>query len=81
MCEVEVTLNSSPLTKVSDDPSDMQALTPNHLLLLHAGPECPPGVFSGADQYSTKRWRQVQYLSNVFWRRWTKEYLPMLQKE
>ena len=80
MCEVEAILNSRPLTKVSDDPNDLQALSPNHLLLLRAGPECPPGIFAKNDQFTQKRWRQVQYLSDMFWKRWTKEYLPSLQK-
>ena len=38
MCDVQAILNSRPLTKVSDDASDLQALSPNHLLLLRAGP-------------------------------------------
>ena len=80
MCEVEAILNSRPLTKVSDDPNDLQALSPNHLLPLRAGPECPPGIFAKNDQFSQKCWRQVQYLSDMFWKRWTKEYLPSLQK-
>ena len=79
MCEVEAIL--TPLMKISDDPSDLQALTPNHLLLLRAGPSFPPGMFSREDQYSNKRWKQVQYLSDVFFlKRWTREYLPMLQE-
>ena len=80
MCEVEAILNSRLLTKASDDPNDLQALSPNHLLILCAGPECPPGIFAKNDQFSLKRWRQVQYLSDMFWKRWTKEYLPSLQK-
>ena len=27
-----------------------------------------------------KQWRQVQYLADVFWRRWVREYLLSLQK-
>ena len=26
-----------------------------------------------------RRWRQIQYLADLFWTRWTKEYLPLLQ--
>ena len=80
MCEVESIVNGRPITKVSDDAKDLNALTPSHLLLLRAGSAIPPGVFSKDDNYSCRRWRQVQYLSNVFWRRWTREYLPSLQQ-
>jgi len=34
MCEVESIVNGRPIPKVSDDPRDLNALTPNHLLLL-----------------------------------------------
>ena len=79
MCEVEaIVLNGRPITKLSDDPRDMEPLTPNHLLLLRAGPTVPPAVLSKQDIYG-RRWRQVQYLADVFWRRWVKEYLPSLQ--
>ena len=86
MCEVESIVNGRPITKVSDDPRDCNALTPNHLLLLRGGSAMPPGAFSREDNYSFRRWRrwrrwrQVQYLSNLFWRRWTREYLPSLQQ-
>ena len=39
----------------------------------------PPGTFQREDLFSRRRWRQVQYLANVFWKRWTREYLPLLQ--
>ena len=42
LCEVEGIVNNWPITKVSDDPKDLEALTPNHLLLLRKGPKCPP---------------------------------------
>ena len=80
MCQVEAIINSRPITVVSSDPSDQEPLTPNHLLLLRAGPTVPPGVFVKEDLYHRRRWRQVQYLADVFWRRWTQEYLPSLQQ-
>ena len=80
MCEVESVVNGRPITKVSDDPRDLEALTPNHLLLLRPGITAPPGKFTKDDIYSRRRWRQVQYLVGVFWRRWVREYLPSLQE-
>ena len=80
MCEVEAIVNGRPITKLSDDPRDLEPLTPNHLMLLRAGPAAPPGTFTKYDNYSNRRWRQVQYLADVFWRRWVREYLPSLQE-
>ena len=79
LCEVEAILNGRPLTSVSNDPRDLEALTPNHLLLLRAGADLPPGMFTKEDCYSRRKWRHVQYLSDQFWRHWTREYLPLLQ--
>ena len=46
LCEVESTMNGRPLTTVSTDQRDLEALTPNHLLLLQAETQLPPGLFS-----------------------------------
>lgn len=59
--------------------SQMEA-TPNHLFLLKRQPVLPRGLFQREDLYARKRWKQVQYLSDIFWKRWTKEYLPLLQE-
>lgn len=84
LCIVENIVNSRPLTVVSDDPTDLQPLTPNHVLQLRNGQTVPPGRFVKQDLYCRRRrrrrWRQVQYLSDVFWQRWKREYLPLLQK-
>ncbi|XP_074611043.1 uncharacterized protein LOC141865610 [Acropora palmata] len=80
MCEAETIVNGCPITKLSNDPRDLEPLTPHHLLLLRAGPTTPPGNFHKNDNYSKRRWRQVQYLADVFWLRWTQEYLPSLQE-
>ena len=34
MCEVEAVINGRPITKVSEDSRDLEALSPNHLLVL-----------------------------------------------
>lgn len=71
MCEAEA------LT--SEDPCDVEALTPNHLLLI-TQPNILPGVFDQDDQQARRRWRQMQYTADLFWTRWTREYLPLLQE-
>lgn len=77
---MESIVNDRPITRVSNDPGDIEALTPNHLLLMKRQPVLPLGLFQKEDLYSKRRWRQVQYLSDIFWKRWTKEYLPLLQE-
>jgi hypothetical protein len=80
LCEVEAVIKSRPLTTVSSDPADLNVITPNDLLLLRSNATLPPGSFNERDIYAKRRWRQIQYLADVFWKRWTAEYLPMLQK-
>ena len=78
-CEVEGIINGRPITKVSTDVDDMAALTPNHLLLLRGDIKSAPGVFSQGNVYR-KRWRHVQSLANLFWKRWLSSYIPDLQR-
>ena len=78
MCMAESMVNNRPITIVSSDPNDLEPLTPNHLLLLRKV-NTLPGIFSEDDNYVRQKWRQVQYLADLFWRRWTREYLPSLQ--
>jgi hypothetical protein len=80
LCEVESIVNSQPLTFVSSDPTDLDPLTPSHLLTMKTKVIMPPpGEFQREDVYMRWRWRRVQYLSNLFWSRWKCEYLATLQ--
>ncbi|TWW59875.1 hypothetical protein D4764_06G0014050 [Takifugu flavidus] len=80
MCEVESILNSRPLTTVSSDPNDLEPLTPNHLLQLKVQSLLPPGIFKQEDVYARRRWRQIQYIADLFWTRWIQEYVPLMQE-
>ena len=78
MCEAESILNGRPLTRLSDDPLQTKPLSPSMLLTQDDAPG-PITVTGKLDLYAKARWRQVQYLSDIFWKRWTKEYLTNLQ--
>ncbi|XP_038068389.1 uncharacterized protein LOC119737840 [Patiria miniata] len=78
-CEVESIVNDRPITAVSEDPKDLEPLTPNHLLKLGHGHPVPLRDLKATDQYG-KRWKHVQLLVERFWKRWTAEYLPTLQR-
>lgn len=57
--EVEAILNDQSITKMSDDPKALEALKPNHLLLLKTKP------ILKEDLYIEHRWRQVQYMADL----------------
>ena len=79
LTEVESILNTRPLTRASDDVNDLEALTPNHILLgRHRNWVYVTDKMGEKDVTSRKRWRQVQALNAMFWRRWKREYLPTL---
>ena len=79
LTEVEKILNSRPITRVSSDPDDLDALTPNHMLLLRQNPCSAPCELEDSDKFQA-RWKHVHILANEFWARWVKEYLPLLQE-
>lgn len=72
LCEVESIL-SSPQTRLSDDPNDLEPLTSNHILLMKGKPVVPPGLFSKDYLFTKRKWRQVQYIADLFWKRWVQD--------
>lgn len=78
--EAESFVNSRPLTFVSVDPHDEESLTPNHFLLGNSGGVKSPGVFNDDDFSLRRQWRISQRLTDMFWKRWVKEYLPTLTR-
>ena len=82
MLEAMAIVNSRPLTVTSlNDPTAIEPLTPNHILQMKSTRALPPpGRFEPTDLYIRKRWRRVQYLTEVFWGRWKREYLLSLNE-
>lgn len=71
--------NSRPITKLSDDPNDLNILTPFHFLIgdtLHMPVEYN---FLESPINRLSRWQHLQKLRQRFWQRWQREYLHHLQ--
>ena len=67
-CLVENALNSRPLTPVSADPCDLNAITPNHFLLGEYSTGIPSTV--GNNRYNhRKRYARGQSYANTIWSR------------
>lgn len=69
MCEIEAIVNGRQITKGSDNLNDLELLTPNHLLLMKLKPNLPHSNFVKQDLYAHRHWRQVQYMTDLFWKR------------
>ncbi|XP_067616463.1 uncharacterized protein [Eurosta solidaginis] len=81
LAQVEAILNSRPLHPLSDDPDDLQALTPGHF--LKGEPLVLPLPFSVPEKSSSRGvqlWQERQRMVKTFWERWHNEYLATLQE-
>ena len=76
LTEAEHSVNSRPLTHVSLDPRDDQALTPNHFLIGASSGEVKLDRLNPENVCLRKHWQIAQAFADAFWRRWLKEYLP-----
>lgn len=80
LIEIEMVINSRPLTYVQTDESVQEALTPNHFLLGHSSGVKPIGNMTDDPEILKKEWKRQQLLVQHFWTRWTNEYLPEISR-
>jgi hypothetical protein len=78
--ECEHLYNSRQLCANSSSPEDPQPLTPNDILNPNPSSAYAPGVFVERDLLVRNKFRQVQAMVNVFWKRFRIEYLTTVQE-
>ena len=78
MCILEQTLNARPLTPVSSDVNDLEALTPNRLLFGNRNVCLPYLPCAEKFVYHRKHFRKTQAYAKLILDIFRKEYLPTL---
>ncbi|XP_052418883.1 uncharacterized protein LOC127963166 [Carassius gibelio] len=79
LLEVEAILNTKPLGYTSANIADLDAITPNILLMGRLDGALPQVVYNKSEGLSRRRWRHCQVLADHFWSRFIRYYLPTLQ--
>ncbi|XP_053964178.1 uncharacterized protein LOC128867103 [Anastrepha ludens] len=80
VCQISAIINSRPLVPLSENPEDLDVLTPGHFLIggpLTAAPE--PNI-THLNYNRLGHWQRVTYFQQLFWKRWSEEYLTLLQQ-
>ena len=76
--EVEALMNSRPLSYEGTDPRDEPVLTPSHFLIGQLLGQLAPQVTDELAFNPRNRWRLIQNLVKIFWKRWREEFLATL---
>lgn len=73
LTQIEGCLNTRPLCAISEDPDDLDFLTPSHFLA--SGPLL---TILETERDQRTRWQLVQKIYHDVWKRWRAEYLTQL---
>ncbi|XP_076301924.1 uncharacterized protein LOC143220066 [Lasioglossum baleicum] len=80
LTQIEACLNSRPITPLTDEPTDLTALTPAHFLIGSPLTAIPEPSLSDVRTSRLTRWQMIQQQRDHFWDRWSVEYLQTLQQ-
>ncbi|XP_058447526.1 uncharacterized protein LOC131427946 [Malaya genurostris] len=80
LTEVELIVNSRPLTELPLDDELSSPLTPNHFLLGSSDGSKPPISYDNSSYALKHVWKMSQVYANRFWKQWVSDYLPTLTR-
>ncbi|XP_062538337.1 uncharacterized protein LOC134206623 [Armigeres subalbatus] len=78
LAQVEMCLNSRPLTPIPEDPTDLDVLTPGHFLVGSNLQAVPESNWKETADNRLDHWDRTHNLQQI-WSRWYPEYLQQLQ--
>lgn len=79
LTQIEACLNSRPLTPISNEPSDLEILTPGHFLVHRPLTAVLEPSLEDLKENSLSKWQKVQRYLQIVWKKWSTSYLSDLQ--
>jgi hypothetical protein len=79
LCQVEAVLNSRPLCPLSNNPENLEVLTPGHFLIGTSLLALPDHNLKNLASNRFSRWLHVQQMVRL-WKCWSHDYLQQLQQ-
>lgn len=81
LVQIEGILNSRPLCPIpSTDSDDVFILTPAHFLIGRSLNLVPDYEYEEVPTHKLTHFQQIQQLHQDFWRRWSRDYISLLQQ-
>lgn len=77
--QIEMCLNSRPLTPIPTETDDIEVLTPGHFLVGSSLQMVPEANLTNVPDNRLSHWQHTQKLLQSIWSRWYPEYLQQLQ--
>lgn len=77
--QIEGMLNSRPMTPISSNPSDLNALTPSHFLIGRPVTIVEPDLLDQRENVLS-RWERTTKAIQYLWKRWYHDYISHLQQ-
>ncbi|XP_058817777.1 uncharacterized protein LOC131681087 [Topomyia yanbarensis] len=78
VAQIEAILNSRPLTPISNDTSDFEALTPGHFLIQRPLTAVPEPSLEDIPDNRLTIWQRSQDVVQRIWKKWSTQYLSDL---
>jgi len=78
--EISAILNSRPLCPISENAESLEVLTPAHFLKGSSYTKFPEPDITHLRKGRLSRWQRVTQMQQRFWKRWSSEYLSLLQE-
>lgn len=75
LTQIEACLNSRPLTRLDNNPDNINVLTAGHFLIGEPLVAAPDQDYLNTNISNLRRWQLTQRMIQEFWRRWSNEYL------